>query len=161
MIVTSRAMPLMSFFRIVLVLLSCAAAGPVFAQDGPAHVEIVDAWARVALTSTETSAYVSIVNRGGEDDHLISVSSPVAAAAELQKIGGWGFTMKPKVVENLKIPAASVVKLKPGRTFIHVTGLTEKLEPGRSLPLALRFEKTGTLYVDAEISNQELGNRGR
>ncbi|MCB2106245.1 MAG: copper chaperone PCu(A)C [Rhodobacteraceae bacterium] len=152
---------------VFIVLILAAAFGglalrPTWAQDDDrARVQIVDAWARVALTRSETTAYVTMMNVGGESDRLVGVSSPVAGSAKLEKVGGWGFSMKPREVESVKIGAARVVKLEPGRTYIHLYELTQRLEAGKTLPLSLRFQKSGTLYVEAVISNQELGNRGR
>ncbi|MDX2223071.1 MAG: copper chaperone PCu(A)C [Rhodospirillaceae bacterium] len=133
-------------------------------QDRPSdrpRIEIVDAWARTAISSRDTTAFVTIVNRGDADDALVGVSSPIAERAAVQRVRHRGLTSTNRDVPRVEVEAADVVRMRPGGYFISVTGLTQQLQPGQKLPLSLRFEKSGTLAVDAEVSNQKLGNRGR
>lgn len=108
-----------------------------------------------------TSVYLTIVNRGDEDDLLMGASSPLADRIIIERLRIENLRAKRTSLPSIKVPALRAVELKPNDRYLAVTGLKEPLRPGQSLPLVLRFQRSGQIEVTVETTNQELGNRGR
>src|SRR3954453_21025061 len=136
------------------ILLSCAAAvaqtgAP---QTGPQNggVEITDAWARATPGGAENgAAYLTLVAPAG--DRLTGVASPAAPKAQLHEMTNDQGVMKMREVPAIDLPPGKPVTLKPGGLHIMMMGLKDPLLPGQSVPLTLRFEKSGTREVSAAI----------
>ena len=146
--------------RSAAILFCCAAflaAAPALqasAQQAAAQqrggVEISDAWARATPGGAETgAAYLTLVSPSG--DRLTGVASPAAAKAELHEMTNDHGVMKMREVPAIDLPPGQPVTLKPGGLHIMLMGLQHPLQPGQSVPLTLRFEKSGTRDVNAAI----------
>jgi copper(I)-binding protein len=135
-------------------------AGQSSAQT-PEIISVRDAWARSSEGTTATSVYLTIVNRGDEDDVLMEASSPLADRILIERLRIVDMRADRQTMPSIKIPASRVVELKPNDRYLAVKGLKEPLRPGQSFPLVLRFQKSGRIEVTVEATNQELGNRGR
>ena len=102
-------------------------------------------------------AYMRIVNDSVVDDVLISASTPFAKEVILQYTHDYGYgvkTMRPLENQELKIPAQSIVHLKPGGIHLLMNGLKQPLELGMEVPLKLTFKNSPDLYVKAIIHPQ-------
>ena len=125
-----------------------AAAGAAMAQTG--QVEIKDAWARATPAKAETgAAYLTIVSP--VPDELVSASSPVAKKVGLHTMTMEGNVMKMRPLDKVDVPANQPVTLKPGGVHIMLEGLNEPLQPGKSFPLTLSFEKAGQKQVEVAV----------
>ena len=126
-----------------LLLASCTASAP------PA-IDVQDAWARATLPGqTSSAAYFTISNSGGPDQ-LLSVSSS-AASASLHSTSMDNGVMRMRPVQTLDIPANSTVVLKPGGTHVMLMGLKQPLAAGSTLPLQLKFAKSGVRDVNVAV----------
>ena len=111
-----------------------------------------DAWVRASIGNvTTTAAYLTLENRGGRNDRLLSVSTPVAASAQIHDSGEKGGMMQMRPVEILPLAHGKSVELKPGGLHIMVMGVTLPLKPGDRVPLMLHFEHAGEVTVQAEV----------
>jgi hypothetical protein len=126
------------------------------------------AWSRPA---TDTgAAYFTIVNGGTSADRLLEVKSPVAAHVEIHETvqGASGDAGMPgmsgmagmsamhgmvtmKRVNAVAVPAGGGVRFKPGSYHVMLIGLKHPLKAGDVVPLRLRFEKAGTIDVNAPV----------
>ena len=78
------------------------------------------------------------------------MTTPVASGAVLA--GAWnGEGM------SLRIPKGKETFLAETGMRLHLTGLKQALELGRSYPLKLVFEKGGTVNVDLSVDYAALG----
>jgi len=136
-------------------------AGSTSAQQPQAGIQVVDAWARSSEGSRETSVYLTIVNRGDRDDTLLDATSLIADSIVIEQLRIRELKAERRALGTIKISASSRVKLEPTDRYLAVTGLRDPLRPGQSLPITLRFANAGQIEVSAEVSKQELGNRGR
>lgn len=154
----------MNVFKAVAViaaLTSVFTAGAIAAEpkSGSGKIEVVDAWARMPTEGARTTtAYVEIANRADAPDRLISVSSPLAERASLATYVHEGYDMKMKTVYGLNIKARGRLTMRANETFIYLESLAPAIRGASVLPLTLRFEKGGTVEVQAQISNQLLRN---
>lgn len=127
-----------------LLLASCNAA------SADPDIAIQDPWARATVAGqTGTAAYLTIVNNGGPD-RLLSVST-AAAEASLHSTSMADGVMRMRPVDGIDVPANGTVELKPGGMHVMLMGLKQPLEAGATLPLELRFQKSGNRQVEAAV----------
>lgn len=124
----------------------------------PPEIELANAWAREPLPGkAATAAYVTIINRGGSDDALVSVAAS-AGSAQLHSTSMNGGIMRMRKVERLPVVAGSAVTLDPGGTHIMLTGLTGPLLAGGKIELVFNFEKSRQQTVAAQVRESAGGS---
>lgn len=120
-------------------------------SSGEPRIAVRDAWARQTVAGQSISAaYVTIDNQGSRDDRLLGAASP-AAAVSLHSSSSEGGIARMRALGRLDIPAGSAVELAPGSNHLMLTGLGGPLEPGASIPLTLRFERSGEIEARLEV----------
>ena len=139
-------------FATVVFLVSCTAA---HAQTKPVVIE--NAWVR--LYEGTVSAYFQILNNSEEPDRLLAVSTPVADKAQLMRTRIRSGKYTYQAIDSLEIASFADPRLRPGGNFVRLTDVKRDLHVGETVPLTLKFERSGTIEVSARISNQLLGNR--
>lgn len=143
----------MLLIGMALLLAACASNAP----EEPT-LEIEDAWARAALLPSDASAsaatsavYMTIRNRGKQDDKLINASSDVAEIVELHTTETRnGMTMMSRI-EQVDIPGLKKAELEPGGLHVMLIRLTRDLNPGDTVKVTLEFEKSGAVVVEAPV----------
>jgi copper(I)-binding protein len=132
-----------------------ASAAPALAQSKPVVIE--NAWVRV-FEGTVT-VYFHILNNSEAPDRLLGASTPAAEKAELfrTRIRSGKYAYQP--IESLEVAGFDDPRLRPGGNHVRLSGLKRELAVGETIPLSLRFERSGTIEVTARVSNQLLGNR--
>lgn len=116
----------------------------------PAGVNVTDAWARPTFgQGRATAAYMTITNRGDEDDVLVAARSARAQSVELHQTSmSAGGVMQMREVEGgLPIPVGGTLKLASGGTHLMITGLDEALAAGGELALTLEFAHAGPVEI--------------
>ncbi|MBA3576807.1 MAG: copper chaperone PCu(A)C [Sphingomonas sp.] len=127
----------------MLALLACDSK-----QDSAPAIQPGDAWVRATLPGkSTTAAYFTLRNSGG-GDRLLKVSA-ADGDASLHSTSMDGGVMRMRPLDSLEIPGGAVVALKPGGTHVMIVGLNRPLEAGQELPIALKFERSGTIRVAA------------
>lgn len=116
-------------------------------------------WARATMANSATgAAYAKLTNPGTTPDHLIGISTDVAAKAELHQSLNEDGVMKMKPVPILELKPGETVELKPGGYHIMLTGLKQPLVAGQSFPVTLEFEKAGKQQVTVTIEAMQMGH---
>ena len=105
-------------------------------------------------TGARGAAYMVIKNGGQTGDALIGATSDVADKTEVHetKMDGDNVTMMP--VARIAVPARGSVELKPGGYHVMFIGLKQPMKVGEKVILNLKFEKAGTIPVQAEVREQ-------
>lgn len=105
-------------------------------------------------------AFLSIANRGPDDDRLVAASSPLAERIELHgiRVAGAGIGMRP-LVNGVAIPAGNTATLKPRGYHLLLLGVKSPLARGATLPVTLTFEKAGAVTVHFAV--EEPGPIGK
>jgi copper(I)-binding protein len=96
--------------------------------------------------------FLSIQNKGDEDDRLLGGSTPVAQSVEARRtflIHGRRDTAP--VPEGIVIPAEATITLEPAKCHLALYGLETDLVRGQTFPLMLRFERAGQVTVVARV----------
>jgi copper(I)-binding protein len=109
-----------------------------------------------------SAAYVSITNKGAEDEFLLAAESNLARKTELHMMVMEDGVMRMRQIDSgIRIPAGETLHLAPGGFHIMLIGLTSALTAGARFSLELLFEKAGTVTLDgvalrpAEISKMK------
>ncbi len=138
-------------FALTAALLFCA---PAVARDYTLKsLTIVDPHARATPPGARTAgAYLTIENGGRDNDQLVRASSPIADSTELHAMRMEGDVMRMRGVTAIGVPAGSKMALTPGGYHVMFVGLRKPLVAGDHVPLALTFEKAGTVDVDVTVT---------
>jgi copper(I)-binding protein len=144
-------------FAPVLVVLFCAGLLVLVAVVRPFDSPPAAPELRSPLVGADvdpTAAYVIIHNSGGNDT-LVGASTPAAGTVELQQRQGRTDT-DPGVlvtVDQLDVPGFTDTRLQPGSDQILLSDLVRPLAAGDTVSLTLRFERAGSVTVDAEVAS--------
>lgn len=115
-----------------------------------AGITITEPWVRASANDT-SAAYMLIANNGAED-RLVSASTPISPKVQIHEVVVEGPTSKMQEIPGgLAIAANSTTQLKPGGYHIMMMALTDPLEVGEKVELALNFEKAGSISITAEV----------
>jgi copper(I)-binding protein len=147
--VLHRALPL------ALLLTACSSGTP--------DVAVRDAWAGATVPGQRSGAvYLTLDNRGSGGDRLIGVASDVAAGASLHRSSmESGIARMRPIADGVAVEAGEQAMLKPGADHVMLTGLEQPLVAGRSIPLRLRFERSGERQVSAVVRSADGAGHGR
>lgn len=142
--------------RMAVGLAMLALAGGATAADG--GVEIHHPWARATIGAQKNGAvYFVIVNRG-EADRLIGAAADVARKAELHTHIKDGDIMRMRPLGDLAVPAGTELAFQPGGNHVMLMGLDAPLKEGDKVAVTLRFERAGTIEIEADVL--AVGARG-
>ena len=134
------------------------APGAPSAVHGP--LEMHKPWARSAsypATNDFAGAFLSVANKGPDDDRLVAASSPMAERVELHgiRVVGPDIEMRP-LANGVAIPAGRTMTLKPRGYHLLLLGVKQPLAKGSMLPVTLTFEKAGAVAVEFAVEEPGL-----
>ncbi|MEX3011284.1 copper chaperone PCu(A)C [Hoeflea sp. TYP-13] len=106
-------------------------------------------WTRAMLPGQKVGGgFVTITNKGGEDDRLVAVKTPTTDRAEIHEMAIVDDVMKMRpLADGLPVPAGETVKLKPGSFHLMFMAVEEPFKEGAMVPVVLTFEKAGDVEL--------------
>ena len=129
-----------------------AIAGAVTTAAQAPTVKVEHAWARATPGGAQSAAlYMTLVNKGGANDRLVSVATPVAGKAEVHSTTTENGVMRMRPVEALDVKAGTSTVLKPGGYHVMLTELKAPLVAGQSFTVTLTFENAGKIDATATV----------
>jgi copper(I)-binding protein len=160
----SRTMPALLFPRRLLcvALAAITLSLPLVALPQSATISVERAVSPPSPGAAPTGAvYLSLENRGKTPDRLVSASSPRAKRVGLHTMTMTGDVMRMREVEGIDLKAGEKLAMSPGSGYhVMLEDLTAPLRNGESFPLALRFEKAGTVNVQVQVMPVAAGGHG-
>ncbi|SEO88480.1 hypothetical protein SAMN02990966_03222 [Rhodospirillales bacterium URHD0017] len=134
------------------------ARGAPSAAHGP--LEMHKPWVRSSshrMPNGVAGAFLSIANKGPDDDRLVAASSPMAERVELHgiRVVGPDIDMRP-LANGVALPAGSTMTLKPRGYHLLLLGVKQPLAKGSTLPVTLTFEKAGAVAVEFAVEEPGL-----
>jgi copper(I)-binding protein len=112
------------------------------------RLEIRDTHAAPSPAGVEVAAgYLTIVNRGSEDDRLTGASSARAESVELHSMEMDGAVMRMRPIEGIVLPAGGEAALAPGGNHLMFMGVTQPFAVGVVIPVQWTFERAGTVDI--------------
>jgi copper(I)-binding protein len=117
-------------------------------------------WARpTPAVTTPGVTYFTVVSNG-TPDKLLSVSTPIAASAELHETVDDKGIMKMRPVASVELVPGQPVTFKPGGYHVMLMGLKSPLKSGDSFPLTLTFEHAQPITVTAKVESPATTGMG-
>jgi periplasmic copper chaperone A len=139
---------------LLAVLLALPAAR---AEEMKSSIMVMEPWAPPSLAGAHNgAAYFMLMNHGNTPDRLISLSTPVAAKAELHHDEVTNGVMRMRPTGPLTLAPGEMITLKPGGRFhVMLLNLKEPLRAGEHFPLTLTFEKAGAMTLEATVGKSQ------
>ena len=127
-----------------LSLLAAALLPTAVAAATPSSGVEVSGWARPTVAGQSAgAAYLVIRNHGPVADRLLSVTSPVARMAGVHRSQTVGGVSRMRPAGPIVVPSGKQLAMGPGGLHVMLMGLKAPLRPGATLPLTVRFERSG------------------
>lgn len=147
-------LPRLSYSIVALLIAACSPAAP-------PNIKVNDAWARAtAPGQTATAAYLTIANNGAGEDRLLAVATSAGTATLHASSTSDGVARMRPLADGLPVPPHSTVKLEPAGAHVMLTGLGRPLGAEDTIPLTLRFERSGAIQVPVRIVEGVGGMEG-
>lgn len=110
-------------------------------------------WTRATAPTAKVGAgYMTIANRGGAPDRLVSASTEAAGRVEIHEMRMDGGVMRMReLADGIPLPAGAEVALKPGGNHLMLMDLRAPLRQGASVPVVLVFERAGRVEVELKV----------
>lgn len=145
-------------FRHILAISAFILPAAVFAHSfdaGDLHID--HPFARATKPGQPTgAAYLSIENKGKQEDKLLTASTPVAASTQVHLTTMDGNVAKMREVDSIAVAPGAKVAMHPGEAGYHLMliGLKHPLNAGEKFPLTLNFEKAGKVNVSVVVEDK-------
>jgi hypothetical protein len=133
----------------LLPLAAVCAQPPVVTAD---DLAISGIWARATTPGVDMgSMYLTIENRGRQQDTLLRASSPVASEVTFHR------TIQQEGVAHMDqlwavdVPPGRTVKFEPNGRHIMLMGLQKPMEAGTRIAVTLQFQHAGAVQVEVPV----------
>ena len=120
-------------------------------------LQVGTAYVAVPSTGDVTSAYL-VIRNNGPADRLISASTSAGGHVTFWEPTRAGDRVM-RSVPDIGIPADSLLRLSPDGSHLMIAG-AGPMKGGTLITLTLTFAKSGTMSVQADITNPESGGSG-
>lgn len=148
----------MNRLMIPAAFLALAACGQPAQPEAPATapaspmIAIADAICRPTPNGRNvTGCYLTLT--ADQDDRLVSISAPLAGAAEIHEMKTEDGIMKmAELKDGLALPAGEPVRLQPGGNHLMLMGLSQPLVVGEQVSITLNFERAQPVGIRATVA---------
>ncbi len=121
-------------------LLAAVVFGLATAAPSWAQTTVKNPWVRGTVPQQKaTGLFAQITSASG--GKLVSVSSPVAGAAEIHEMSMADGVMRMRALAALELPAGKTVELKPGGYHVMLLDLKQQVKAGQTVPVTLVIEE--------------------
>ena len=134
---------------------SSTGAGAISRDFPGADLDDLNAWARPTRGDAPGAVYVTIENKGGKDDRLVSVMTDHAAMAMVHQTELSNGVARMRMAGEINIPAGDSIKMVPGGTHIMLEGLRTPLHTGDSFQLVLKFRESVDEKVTVRVAEAD------
>lgn len=139
----------LTLFAIICALLGAVSAYAHSYKLGP--IEVGHTWTTVTPAGvTEAAVYFPLLNTGAEADKLIGASSPWAAKVEIRQASA-NAKDKAQTLNAIELRPNAPVPLSQSGIYLLAVGLKKPLADKDRMPLTLKFEKAGSIGVEAMV----------
>ncbi len=106
------------------------------------------------MSGMVSAAYMNILNRGQDDDRLISASTSVAVV-EIHETTMDGDLMRMREIPGIDLAAGEIVRLQPGGLHLMLLDAAPLVE-GEAIALTLEFESGRTLTIGVPLVDRVM-----
>ena len=124
-------------------------------QQGKTEIDVTSAWARPTRGDAPGAVYVTIENKGDNDDRLIGAMTDHAAMAMVHQTEMSDGVARMRMAGEINIPAGKSIKMVPGGTHIMLEGLRTPLRTGNQFELVLKFRESADERVTVKVAEAD------
>ncbi len=144
-----------SFFAVLVFFSSPVLAGDKKMKDTATNLTISHVWGKPNY-GPNGAAYFILKNNGPKARHLIAASSPLSDRVELHThIKEDGVMKMRKMKDGVIIKPGETIHFKPAGNHIMLLGMKEKLKPGASYDIQLKFKDGTTQALKVSVKDKE------
>jgi copper(I)-binding protein len=142
-------------FRLFLVAAALSISTGAIAQQDADGITLGASFARASVPGQSSGAvYLTLENKSGQSDALVSVTSPLAQSIEMHTMAMHDNVMRMREVSRIELPAGSNISMQPGKGYhLMLMGLKTPLKAGEKVPMVLRFEHAGTIRTSVPVQD--------
>jgi copper(I)-binding protein len=119
---------------------------------------IVHPWSRPTASGMPIGvAYLSITNKGSQQDTLIAASTPAAARVEFHRSSLEAGRARMRPVDALVVEPNATITAEPGGLHLMLVDLKAPLVIGTFVPLVLQFKSAGAVTVQLKVEASQDG----
>jgi copper(I)-binding protein len=112
-------------------------------------------WSRPTASGIPTGvAYLSITNKGSQQDTLIGASTPAAARVEFHRTSLEAGMARMRPAGAVVVEPNATITAEPGGLHLMLVDLKAPLVAGTSVPLVLQFKSAGLITVQLKVEPQ-------
>ena len=146
--------------KLVALLLLAASLAPMAAHSHSHKkkgLEIVHPWTPAMLQkgTRTTHVFMTIKNRSGRSDRLLSASTPTAEKVELHELGNNSSSNETKPATAFAVAAGKDFDLNRKGPRLVLTGVKKQLHAYDDFKMTLVFEKAGRIVIDVMVEEAE------
>ena len=144
---TERTMAwyLILVYMVVLVIAGCG-------QDPATAIVVSEPWLKEPIPGRAMAAgFFKIENRGDDEEVLLGLECPDAAAVEMHEMFHEADMMKMRKMEQWAIPGHGSLALVPGGGHLMFLGLRRPLKDGDTVRLTLHFKRAGDRTLSVPV----------
>ncbi|KAJ0346127.1 hypothetical protein COL154_013903 [Colletotrichum chrysophilum] len=131
-----------------------AAASPLPASAREAHdLTLSKPWMKLIVPSRPAGGYFTLENHGKTMVKLVGASSPGCGTLMLHKSINENGQMKMVMVKSIAVKPGGSVAFEPGDFHLMCMKPNDKVRPGKSVPVTLKFADGTTLTRDFAVKN--------
>jgi copper(I)-binding protein len=113
-------------------------------------------WSRPTASGMPTGvAYLTITNKGPDEDTLIAARTPAAERVEFHRTSLESGMARMRPAGTLVVAPNATLTAEPGGLHLMLVGLKTPLVEGTSVPLVLTFKTAGDVTVQMKIETRE------
>ncbi|MBL0885706.1 copper chaperone PCu(A)C [Myceligenerans indicum] len=167
----ARTLAATAVLGLTLLPAACTAGSEAAPEDGAAPatdaaaLTVEDPWAK-AVDDGMTAVFGTLTNTSGHDVRLVSAESAAAGSTELHEfVDEGGSPVMQEAGDGLLVPAETSFTLEPGGPHVMLLGVTDPLEPGEEVTVAVTAEDGSELEITAPVrsfdgANESYGQDG-
>lgn len=138
--------------RFMIILLAVGVVAVAACSSTSETVGVEDPWGRPSPSSASNAAFYMQLEGAGEDDVLVSATSPACGVVELHETQmSDGVMSMQHLPRGIPVPAGATVSLEPGGLHVMCMGVENPFTVGGVVEVELVFENSGLMVIEAEI----------
>lgn len=144
-----------SLFAVLVFITSPVFAGDEKMKDTASNLSISHVWGKPNY-GPNGAAYFTLKNNGKTARHLIGASSPLSDRVELHThLKEDGVMKMRKMKDGIIVKPGETLHFKPAGNHIMLMSMKEKLKPGATYDLQLKFKDGSTEKVKVAIKDKD------
>jgi len=141
--------------RLLFTMLAASALAAHAHHYSVGNLVIGHPWSRPTAQGMPTGvAYLSITNKGPNQDTLIGASTPAAARVEFHRTSLEAGMARMRPAGALVVEPNATLTAEPGGLHLMLVDLKSPLVEGTSIPLVLQFKSAGPITVQLIVEPQ-------